>query len=100
MSWSLSLTDVDRTDVRDVATKAYQDYRTRVEPTAEPDTLAAMDEQFDAALEAIEALLGKGAVGTEGLLHLTLSGHANPGHTPRPGWANDTVMVSVSRASG
>lgn len=27
---------------------------------------------------------------------ISISGHANPGHAPREGWANNTVTVSVT----
>jgi hypothetical protein len=52
-------------------------------------------EQFEAAHEA--ALLLAKVVGREGdRVVITLNGHANPGHGPREGWANETITVQVS----
>ncbi len=67
-----------------------------------------MDEQFDAALEAARVLLLRAAVGGDvpapgampnGNVNVTLSGHANPGHKPRQGWANDMVHMTVTSAA-
>lgn len=55
-------------------------------------------EQFAAAKEAAKALIASGALGdgTDGRLFIvSLNGHANPGHQPTPGWANDMITVSV-----
>ncbi len=97
MSWSLSLPSVDRAVARKAVTTAYDLYRAGV--SAEPETLTAMDEQVSAAIDAVEALLSSGVVGTEGDVHLTLSGHANPGHKPREGYANDFLAVNVASAA-
>ena len=55
-------------------------------------------DQFDAALVAALALLSSGAVGgPDRAFYVTLSGHANPDHAPRSGWANDAVTVALSQ---
>lgn len=56
---------------------------------------AEQREQFDAALDAAKALAG--VVGRPGdPVIVTLNGHANPGHSPRDGWSNETITITVS----
>lgn len=31
--------------------------------------------------------------------HVDLSGHANPGHNPRDGWANDTLAIRITQVT-
>lgn len=70
------------------------------------DGLAASDYELDpAALEAIAAatsaaasIVASGAIGA-GPVNVTINGHANPGHVPVKGYANDVVTVSVSSAA-
>jgi hypothetical protein len=52
-------------------------------------------EQFAAALEAAK-LLAKTVGRPDDAVLVTLNGHANPEHGPRPGWSNETITVSVS----
>lgn len=55
--------------------------------------------QFDAAEKAVKALVKSGAVGDpKGTYNIALSGHANPGHEPQIGWANDNITVAASQA--
>jgi hypothetical protein len=55
-------------------------------------------DQFEAASDSARALIDSGAVGDSGkTFNVNLSGHANPGHLPASGWANDMVSVSVSQ---
>lgn len=60
--------------------------------------VAPMDEQFEAALNVARVLLLRKVVG-DGNVNVTLSGHANPSHRPRRGWANDAVTVTVTSAA-
>lgn len=60
------------------------------------EQFAAMDGQFEAALHAAQSVLASGAVGSTPVI-VALSGHANPGHVKREGWANDTVTISISQ---
>jgi len=56
-------------------------------------------DQFEAACNAAYAILASAAVGGQGKKFVvTMSGHSNPGHEPRPGWANDVITVSVTQA--
>lgn len=67
--------------------------------------LAGNDVQLDSA--AMEAIAGaiKAAVAVVPVVApdqevtVTLSGHANPGHMPTAGWANDTVTITVSNTA-
>lgn len=57
-------------------------------------------DQFNAARSAALAIILSSSVGwaSKCRFHVVMSGHANPDHTPRDGWANDMVNVSVSQA--
>ncbi len=59
-----------------------------------PEALDLVDASAVAA-EAIVSMLG----GNWATASISVSGHANPGHAARPGWANDFVAVTVSVAS-
>lgn len=51
--------------------------------------------QFQAAVAAAKLLaVSVGRLGDE--VMVTMSGHANPGHAPRVGWADEVITVSVS----
>jgi len=51
-------------------------------------------EQFEAAVEAAKALAK--VVGRAGdAVMISVSGHANPGHGPREGWAHEMITVRV-----
>lgn len=68
---------------------------------AEPylaDTVAAESRhQYAAAVEAAKALAE--VVGrVDDLVYINLTGHANPDHAPRDGWADETITITVSAA--
>ena len=56
-------------------------------------------EQVASALEAVLVLLSYNALGDpkENDYVVSISGHANPGHKPTPGWANDAVTITVAQ---
>jgi hypothetical protein len=58
-------------------------------------------EQMEIAADAATKLIRSGAIGgPEGkTFNVSVSGHANPGHEPAGGWANDMVTVSVAQRS-
>jgi hypothetical protein len=56
-----------------------------------------MQEQFDAAKQAVYGLITSGAFGNDKTFNVNLSGHANVGHEPQDGWSNDHVTVSVGQ---
>ena len=96
MSWNVTLTDLDPSEVGAAAAKACRDFKANYSDDAE--AILAMDEQMEAALNVVRFLMPRDVVG-EGNVNVTLSGHANPGHKPRQGWANDYVAVHVSSAA-
>jgi len=57
------------------------------------------DMQHDAALMAFANVLDFGALGDfyKYTYTLTLSGHANPGHEPTDGWANDQLSMVIAQ---
>lgn len=88
MSWSAYTTGasadiVDRIDA--------------LEPPGE--SVAERDEQVAAAKAAAKAIIASGAVGTGEAFQVSLSGHTNPEHQPRTGYANDLMMVSVTQTN-
>lgn len=96
MSWSFgfvskgTLTDYNQQSM--AAVTAYVDGQASLDNAVEPTT----QEQIDAAVEAGRAIVKSKAVGPqEATFNVTLSGHANPDHAPREGFANDQVTVSV-----
>jgi hypothetical protein len=54
--------------------------------------------QLAAASAALDELIGRGAVGT-GPWTANLSGHANPGHARRSGYAADSITVTLVNAT-
>jgi len=53
---------------------------------------------IEAARRAASLLIGDGAVGGDTKdFTVSLSGHANKDHEPAPGWANDTITVTVTQ---
>ena len=96
MSWSVTLTSLEPEDLEQAARKSYTAFKANYHDTDE--VFEGMDEQFEAALDMARIALLRGIVG-EGLVNVSLSGHANPGHKPRRGWSNDTVTVNVTSAA-
>ncbi len=92
MSWNVTLNDIDPELLGKLAHDAYADVKQR--HADDTEVLPAMDEQFDAALAAASS--GMTRVVGKGKVNVILSGHANPRHEPREGWANDYVSVHVS----
>lgn len=86
MSWHVTLiTKID-------------DARAKLE-AARSDALAQNPEcgdQFAAARDAaITILLGQSVGGYDKTFAITMTGHVNPDHAPREGWANDFVNVAI-----
>lgn len=85
MSWSLQFSSLEALD--------------RDEPTSGTIPEDARD-QYEAARAAAIDLITSGAIGRVGAKFTTLlSGHANPEHEPREGWANDCITVSIYQAT-
>jgi hypothetical protein len=62
-----------------------------------PEVRREVAGQVEAAIGAAVELLG--GLGDPAEVHVTLSGHANPGHESKLGWPNDTITVTVTRAT-
>lgn len=101
MSWTIPFTG-EADDLRGAVEAAHTESVTRLTADNggtlpdwyhEPETT----EQIQAALAAAEAL-STAALQPTGYVTVTLAGHANPGHQPTQGWANDYVSVSVTQA--
>ena len=67
---------------------------------AVPELGPDCEEQKNVARHAAEEIIASGAVGGEGKdFTVNISGHANPGHEPAAGWANDCITVSITQKS-
>jgi len=56
-------------------------------------------EQFERAFHAAGDLLDTGALGGDDKKFVvSLAGHANEGHEPVQGWANDYISISITQA--
>ena len=96
MSWTVPCPSQTAESIEVSARSGYERYNGPGGFAGDDAERAAIDEQFDAALTAAQGILASGAVGHTAC-SVTLSGHANPGHEKRPGWANDTIVVSISQ---
>jgi hypothetical protein len=55
-------------------------------------------EAFEAASNLADYLVEKGVVGDiTKTFKVSLSGHANPDHEPKSGWANDFVQITITQ---
>ena len=95
MSWVVFLRDVEPDEILVLSREKYERFK-ETTPVDE-DVIEAMDEQFDAARSAVFAILETNSVG-EGRVNVTMSGHTNPDHLPRKGWAPDHVNMQVTKA--
>lgn len=95
MSYSLSISVPAGTSARDAIEKRVDEYRQQL--SLSDDT----QEALAAACGTAVALVDSGAVGDPEHFDftVTLSGHANDGHEPREGWANDCATISVYQAN-
>jgi hypothetical protein len=62
---------------------------------ANPDQADPMADQIETLVEAIPMMLA-GVGPDDAMVHVSISGHANPEHQAADGWANDMVTVAVS----
>ncbi|HEV8653286.1 MAG TPA: hypothetical protein VG276_28805 [Actinomycetes bacterium] len=101
MSWSLHVGTVRPatiTAIEQAAGAALAELRAKGPSYAgqfdAPETAQEVAEQVQAATSAAGQLLS--GLGVVEEVTVNLSGHANPGHQPRPGWAPDQVTVTVN----
>ena len=94
MSW-------EATPVKTTKADAYEDLACQVGLVAAgvDDPSQEVAEQVKAASEAAVQIIQSGCVGQDDDCRLVVSasGHANPNHAPRDGWANDMITVRISQ---
>jgi hypothetical protein len=95
VSWTVPCPSSTAESIEASARSGYEHYRSTYSG-GDAGELDAMDEQFEAALAAASGILASGAVG-DTACSVTLSGHANPHHAKRPGYANDAIVVSITQ---
>jgi hypothetical protein len=91
MSWSFSVSTGPAGEFEGAVYAAYED--AKAHSTGMYETVE-VQHQVEAAMKAAVAIVQSGTVGN-GLVAANLNGHANPGHTPRPGYSHDGVNVNV-----
>jgi hypothetical protein len=100
MSWFFSVPPTAAGDFADALNAAAQTQINAVEDWHGVTEQEATIEQIHAAVAAAKSLAASGVIGPPSRrFGATLSGHANPGHGPRGGFANDTVTVSIYQAT-
>lgn len=95
MSWGFSLKTRTSIEAFDSAFGGAADlYRSQgATPLA-----SEAEEQVEAARQAARNIIESGVVGDDTTnISVSFSGHANPGHAPQPGWANDFVQVTITQ---
>lgn len=90
MSWSFSFQADSADQVNEKGTAAMEVYTEGWDATDEHDIAK---EQMETAIECAATIAG--VVGKR-QFQVSLSGHANPNHEPRQGYANEITNVSVS----
>jgi hypothetical protein len=76
----------------------FKDKPSESRPTKLTELTSESLEQFEAARQTAMKVLDSGAVG-DGECVITISGHANEGHAPKNGRANDRVSISIQQGS-
>jgi hypothetical protein len=97
MSWGqITVTSVAVADVAAAIDTATATYKASLAASDYVLDQAATD-AITAASVAAKAIVDSGVAG-DGLVNVTMNGHANPDHKPVKGWANDFVTITVSCA--
>ena len=96
MSWGYKVEAVPGTELEVELTKAREAYKETLSSTGHTgfDDITAAEVEF-----TVFDLVATGALG-DPMKHkfsVSLVGHANPGHEPAEGWANDSVTISISQ---
>lgn len=70
--------------------------QTETQIHVQPELPVESKAQADVAFDASSAIILTGVIGSsEKKYKVMLSGHANPGHEPNPGWANDCITINI-----
>jgi hypothetical protein len=102
MSWSFSVPPTAAGDFADALNAAAQ---SQIDAIVGYDSMTRAEqqatfEQIHAAVAATKSIAASGSIGPPShRFSATLTGHANPGHGPREGWANDIVTISVCQVA-
>jgi len=99
MSWNFSVNGVTNETVDAALNAAAEGELNNI--IQQRDGGAEMMAQAEQAIYAAVAIIESGCLG-DGPFLVYLSGHANPSHQPRDGWANDglTITITAQRGSG
>lgn len=89
MSWSATL---EVTRGHDKNAKVEVKHRQEQTGSGAAESKRALDE----TIRMVETLINLMVLG-HGVFTVTLSGHANPGNSPVPGWSNDFVNISINQ---
>lgn len=98
MSWSLgpAILEVGNDELNTTALTDQREQWSNANQHAEGEAL----EQIQQAQETALAIVRSGVVGGAGArVRFQASGHANPGHSPREGYSNDTVNLHLAQES-
>jgi len=93
MSFSITIPDGPVADFTATAGTAVTNFKRLLEESDNQPSAEAM-ESVQAAVAGLQTIIASGVVGT-GTVSASISGHANPGHEPVQGWANDFLQVSI-----
>lgn len=91
MSWFINLTKIPADEVARTIADA------TIPHDLPPETETEAQQQLAVAKAAALVVFTNEVVGTEGEYNILLSGHAEPNHVRRPGYASDSVTVTVQR---
>jgi hypothetical protein len=95
MSWQLNYPDGVRG-----GSNAWEDLNARTldDGLDFGDSSEAVVEQVRQAKVMTNSIIVSGVVGDKDKeFYVNLSGHANPDHEPKEGWANDMISISISQ---
>lgn len=96
MSWSIST--VLAGENADVLSANAIDELSGIDRTniGNADCAKERDEQIEAAIRAVSQLLVEGGFNNAEEISVSMSGHANPEHSTRSGWSNESITVTLA----
>ena len=96
MSWNYSVNGVTKENADAALNAAAEE---QIIDIMRGDSGEEMMAQAEQSTYAAVAIIESGCLG-DGPFFVSLVGHANPGHEPRDGWADDAVSISISAQRG
>lgn len=91
MSWFINLTKIPAEQVLTTIRDA------EIPHELPAETVEEIKQQLEVAKAAALVMFTNEVVGIEGAFNILLSGHAEPHHVRRPGYASDSVTVTVQQ---